>query len=296
MAFEIDGPKYYFGNILSPFIRNDHPVINLSDVIAIYNIYDDPDGIYTERVAGKRRWKSEIPYLFRRLSNISSKPNTNIADEDIPIPTLSDVIEAYNWFDGRDGKSLTDPNIYSVLEYDAIPPTPTPTSTLTPTPTYTPTNTSTPTYTPTVTPTYTNTPTYTVSNTAEILKYLVNNDFDGVYKVSDDLNKFDLDYLNYTEYLSQCPITMDFGVRVTGFIAGHDYQVGYDLYSKSESANVQINNTRQNNFRAEDISRDFLNIIRVTNQTEVFVIKFYIRDITADIYENTYFIFRCPST
>lgn len=304
MAFEIDGPTYYFGNIVSPFIKNGNPAINLSDVIEIYNIYNDPTGKYTERVDGKRKWKAAVPYFFRRLSNIVSKPGIGVDDEDIPIPTLSDVIEAYNWFNGSGGRDLSDPDSYGVLIYDAIAPTPTSTSTQTPTPTVTqsntatptvtPTNTATPTHTPTYTTTHTNTPSLTVSPTAEILKYLINKDFDGVYQVSDDLNKFKVDYLGYTENLSECPTVFNFGTRVSNFIPGHSYEVGYNLYNTSESANVTIDDDSLRTFTAIDPSREFLNIIKVDNQVEVFVIKFSIKDITADIYENTYFIFRCP--
>lgn len=304
MAFEIDGPVYYFGNIVSPFTKNGNPAINLSDVIEIYNIYNDPNGKYTERVNNKRRWKEEVPYLFRRLSNIVNKPGFDVLDENVSIPTLSDVIEAYNWFNGSGSRNLSDPNSYNVLIYDTIAPTPTSTQTPTPTPTITHTTTQTPTntptytctntYTPTVTPTNTTTPTVTPSDTPQILKYLANTDFNQVYQISDDLNKFQLDYLGYTENLTECPTDIPLGVKVSGFKSGDRYSVGYELYSRSTESNVSLNPVKLETFTAVDTSREFLTVVSVNTNVDVFVIRFIINDLTNNTSENNYFIFRCP--
>ena len=115
-----------------------------------------------------------------------------------------------------------------------------------------------------------------------------------MYQVSDDLNKFKLDYIGYQENLSSCPSVVPIGVKVSGFVSENQYKVGYQLYSKSLSSKVSLDTETLETFTASDTSREFLNLINITESVSVFVVKFIIEDLTNSTSESNYFIFRCP--
>ena len=304
MAFDIDGPTYYYGNVASKFLEQDNvtPVIDIFDALKVLDVVTNKDNLYTETVGGIDVWKEEVPVLFRRLCNIKSKPKIGDA---VPVPSILDALEVLNWATvASDDYDVNNPIALETILYSTIPPSATPTSTITPTPTVTHTTTQTPTntptytctntYTPTVTPTNTTTPTVTPSDTPQILKYLANTDFNQVYQISDDLNKFQLDYLGYTENLTECPTDIPLGVKVSGFKSGDRYSVGYELYSRSTESNVSLNPVKLETFTAVDTSREFLTVVSVNASVDVFVIRFIINDLTNNTSENNYFIFRCP--
>ena len=304
MAFDIDGPTYYYGNVASRFLEQDNvtPVIDIFDALKVLDVVTNKDSLYAQEINGADVWKDEVPLLFRRLCNIKTKPRIG---DDIPIPSILDALEVLNWATvASDDYDVNNPVALERILYSTIPPSATPTSTITPTPTFTntatqtptntPTYTATNTTTPTVTPTNTATPTVTPSDTPEILKYLANTDFNQVYQISDDLNKFKLDYLGYTENLDQCPTDIPLGVTVSGFQSGNRYSVGYELYSKSLNDKIFLNPAKLETFTAVDTSREFLTVVSVQNNPDVFVVRFIINDLTNDTSENNYFIYRCP--
>ena len=109
----------------------------------------------------------------------------------------------------------------------------------------------------------------------------------------DVVNKFKLDYSGYQENLSSCPSTIPLAVRVSGFVSGNQYRVGYQLYSKSLSSKISLDE-RLETFTATDPSVNFINLINITESVSVFVVKFGIEDLSNNTKENNYFIYRCP--
>lgn len=308
------GPKYYYGDVASPYNGS----INASDALLVLKAAVNSENLFFN---ADNTWKSNIPDLFKILANIRTRPRLA---SNAGKPTASDALEVLKYAvrsSSNPKYDLSIPSNLAALEYSidsGITQTPTPSVSLTPsisltptnsstpqnTPTNTPTQTATPPNTPTntITPTYTPThsitpsvtPTYTPTPTGRLINFLINNDDKLIYSLSNDLpNLFDINILSYDTVIN-CPGETLLSLAINNLAIGNTHEYSFELHGSLYAQNITLDpSIGLTRFIATDASRSFSTIIRYDNTTDIFVIRFYIRDLTVDKSQTQNFIYRC---
>lgn len=204
----------------------------------------------------------------------------------------------------------------SVVDFVLCPsPTPTPsfspTNTITPTVsstvTLTPTNTAS--TTPTNTPTNTATPTVTVSSTSllQSKQYYLSHISDDVCflpPATDDTvpyhttKKFTVDRFTLNkeilsnEFNMNCSNTASFIVEIGNLTVGSDYTFTFSVVHPSEQKFAKIEPATET-FKANETKHNINIVSSYTGNSTKFLIKLTIKDDTADITEDEFFIFNC---
>ena len=193
----------------------------------------------------------------------------------------------------------------------------------TPTPTYSPTPSVTPTYTPTHTTTSTTTPTNTITNTASSTPtptntqsptsplqsedYYISHSYNAVCElppIADEIvpyyttKKFRVDrFSSNNEILSNnfdmnCNSLNSFIINVGNLTLGNTYEFDFSIPHPSVKSSVSLE-PNTDNFVAKDSTHN-INIVTSYGPSQgKFLVKFTLKDITADITEEEFFIFEC---
>ena len=204
----------------------------------------------------------------------------------------------------------------SVIDFILCPsPTPTPsfspTNTITPTvsPSVTLTPTNTQSATPTNTPTNTATPTVTVSSThlLESKQYYLSHVSDDTCSLppkADDIvpyhttKKFSVDRFTVNqeilsnEFNMNCSNTASFIVEVGNLTLANDYSFTFSVAHPSEKKFARIEPATET-FKANETKHNINIVASYTGGSTKFLIKLTIKDDTADITEDEFFIFNC---
>jgi len=210
----------------------------------------------------------------------------------------------------------TGDNDASVIDFVLCPsPTPTPsfsptntiTPTVSPTATLTPTNTAS--ATPTTTPTNTATPTVTVSSTQllESKQYYLSHISDDVCSLppkADNIvpyhttKKFSIDRFTVdqeilsNEFNMNCSNISSFIVEVGNLTLSNDYSFTFSVVHPSEKKFARIEPSTET-FKANETKHNINIVASYTGSSTKFLIKLTIKDDTADITEDEFFIFNC---